>query len=156
MESQEEIQAVTVLGEPMPPTPQQVEDAVNPALPQGLRIAAGRLQELGEGLSEPDEVTYLVKSQTALDPACLKAFREAEVASLVRVTPKGERAIDLKAAVKELDMAERGIRLTVARAGGRPKPAEILTEVFGLSQEDALAARALKINAAHSGAGNTA
>jgi hypothetical protein len=59
--------------------------------------------------------------------------------------PRGSRSIDLKSAVKELDMAERGIKVTVGRAGGRPKPAEILTGVFGLSQEEALAARALKI-----------
>ncbi|MFH2125675.1 MAG: TIGR03936 family radical SAM-associated protein, partial [Pseudomonadota bacterium] len=156
VESLVETLAVTVLGDPLPPTPRQVEDAVNPALPQGLKIADGRLQEPGEGLSEPDEVTYLVQSHAALDPGRLRAFQEAEVACLVRVTPKGERSIDLKAAVKELDMAERGIRLTVARAGGRPKPAEILTEVFGLSQEDALAARALKIKAAVSGASSTA
>jgi radical SAM family uncharacterized protein/radical SAM-linked protein len=156
VESLVETLAVTVLGDPLPPTPQQVEDALNPALPQGLLIADGRLQEPGEGLAEPDEVTYLVKSQAELDPGRLKAFQEAEAKSLVRVTPKGQRAIDLKAAVKELDMAERGLKVTVGRAGGRPKPAEILTEVFGLSQEDALAARALKIKAVQVEANNAA
>lgn len=149
VESIVEMLAVTVAGDPEVPSPQEVEQAVNPAMPQGLKIADGRPQLPGEGLAEPDEVTYLVSSATVLDPGRLRAFEEAEEANLVRITPKGSRSIDLKSAVKELDMAERGIRVTVGKAGGRPKPAEILTGVFGLSQEDALAARALKIKSAN-------
>lgn len=148
VESLVETLAVTVVGDPAP-SPAEIEHAVNPALPQGIKIADGRPQLPGEGLAEPDEVTYLVSSKTDLDPGRLQAFEEAEEASLVRVTPKGQRSIDLKSAVKALDMAERGIKVTVGRAGGRPKPAEILTGVFGLSQEDALAARALKIKSAY-------
>jgi radical SAM family uncharacterized protein/radical SAM-linked protein len=149
VESLVETLAVTVAGDPEVPTPAEIERAVNPALPQGLKIADGRPQLPGEGLAEPDEVTYLVSSKTALDPERLRAFNLAGEAHLVRVTPKGSRSIDLKSAVKELDMAERGIKVTVGRAGGRPKPAEILTGVFGLSQEEALAARALKIKSAN-------
>ncbi|KMY66459.1 hypothetical protein AAU61_14880 [Desulfocarbo indianensis] len=148
VESLVETLSVTVQGDPIAPRSQAIERAVNPALPAGLKIADGRLEIPGEGLAEPDEVTYLVRSRASLDPRRLRAFQEASESSLVRVTPKGERAIDLKAALKDLAMEEQVLRVTVGRAGGRPKPAEILTQVFGLSQEDALAARALKIKAA--------
>jgi radical SAM family uncharacterized protein/radical SAM-linked protein len=156
VESLVETLAVTIAGDPELPTPEQVEQAVNPAFPQGLKIADGRPQLPGEGLAEPDEVTYMVESRAVLEPSRLQAFEEAEAASVLRITPKGERSIDLKATVKEMALAEKGLKLTVGRAGGRPKPAEILTEVFGLSQEDALAARALKIKAVHDKQSNTA
>jgi hypothetical protein len=67
---------------------------------------------------------------------------------VVRQTPKGRRDIDLKANLRELTMEDRALRVTVGREGGRPKPAEILTGVFGLSPEEASSARALKIAAA--------
>ncbi len=148
VESLVETLAVTVLGAP---SPRSIQRAVNPVLPQGLKITDGRRELPGEGLAEPDEVTYLVRSRKALDPRRLREFQEAEEATMVRVTPKGERAIDLKAALKDLAMEEGGLTVTVGRAGGRPKPAEILTQVFGLSREEALAARALKIKAAYAG-----
>lgn len=156
VESLVETLAVTVAGDPAVPTPKDIEQAVNPAFPQGLKLADGRLQLPGEGLAEPDEVTYMVRSQAALEPSRLRAFEEADAASVLRITPKGRRSIDLKATVKEMALADKSLKLTVGRAGGRPKPAEILTEVFGLSQEDALAARALKIKAVHDKATDTA
>jgi radical SAM family uncharacterized protein/radical SAM-linked protein len=156
VESLVETLAVTIAGDPDVPTPQEVEQAVNPAFPQGIRIADGRLQLPGENLAEPDEVTYMVSSQAALEPSRLQAFHDADASSVLRVTPKGERSIDLKATVKEMALADKGLKLTVGRTGGRPKPAEVLREVFGLSQEDALAARALKIRAVHDKATDTA
>jgi radical SAM-linked protein len=145
VESLVETLAVTVHGRPHP---DELARRVNRALPQGLAVSAGRRELPGESLAEPDEVTYLVTSPAELDPGRIEEFRRAESRVVVRQTPKGRRDIDLKANLRELTMEDRALRVTVGREGGRPKPAEILTGVFGLSPEEASSARALKIAAA--------
>jgi radical SAM family uncharacterized protein/radical SAM-linked protein len=145
VESLVETLAVTVHGQP---SPAQLAEAVNPVLPRGLSIADGRRELPGEGLAEPDEVTYLLTGAPGLDPERITDFERSESRVVVRQTPKGRRDIDLKANLRELCMEDRGLRVRVGREGGRPKPAEILAGVFGLTLEQARAARALKIAAA--------
>lgn len=146
VESLVETLSVTVLGSP---PPQELEQAVNARLPEGLRLADGRRQLPGEGLAEPEEVTYLVQAPRELDPARLEQFQRQEALLYRRTTPKGTRTIDLKGALKRMRLREEGLEVVVGRAGGRPKPAEILEGVFGLSPEEAAHARALKIAARH-------
>ena len=52
-----------------------------------------------------------------------------------------------KAALRELSLEDGQLKAVVGRAGGRPKPSEVLRGVFGLEAEEALAARALKVAA---------
>ena len=144
VESLVESLQVSLHGDPLPQT---VAEAVNAALPSGLRLAEGRLRRPGEGLAEPDRVTYLVHSPATLDPERIASFSRADSLEMVRTTPKGERTIDLKAAVKEISLEHGRLTLVVGRAGGRPKPAEVLENVFGLSPHQAAGARALKIAA---------
>jgi radical SAM-linked protein len=118
---------------------------VNPALPPGLMIADGRLRRPGEKLGEPDEVSYLITTPEPLDPAAIQSFEKADELEYIRVSPKGSRAIDMKQNIKELRLADDGLRLTVGRKGGRPKPEEVLMAVFGLAPEQAALARALKV-----------
>lgn len=144
VESLVESLAVTVHGHP---APQELQAAVNPELPAGLAIADGRPARPGEGLDEPDVVTYLVRSPSPLSADAIGRFDRAEELIHLRSTPKGERPIDLKNTVRGLRFTEQGLEAVVGRRGGRPKPAEILQSVFGLSRREALAARALKIGA---------
>jgi hypothetical protein len=125
----------------------QLCERLNAALPQGLRLHDARPGRPGEGLAEPEEVTYLVRIGGPLDPAALARFKAAEALTLVRETPKGRKEMDLKAAIKAMELMDDGLTLVVGRAGGRPKPAEVLQAVFGLSPEAAQAARAIKIAA---------
>ncbi len=144
VESLVEALAVTVQGRP---SPDELAAAVNPELPAGLAIADGRAALPGEGLGEPDLVTYLVRSPRPLNREALGRFHRAEELIHLRSTPKGQRPIDLKSTVRGLRFTEQGLEAVVGRQGGRPKPAEILESVFGLSRREALAARALKIGA---------
>lgn len=127
--------------------PERLVQRVNPVLPAGLKLADGRLSAPGEDLREPDEVTYHLSSPLPLDPRRLEGFQQAAELLVERLSPKGRRVLDLKSSVKELELVEGGLRVVVGREGGRPKPAEILMAIFGFSQEDAQAARALKIGA---------
>lgn len=126
----------------------EIAQKVNDSLPDGLRIADGRRSRPGEKLPEPDLVTYRVESPADLEQEILDGFMAAEVFLYNRQTPKGDREIDMKGALKELSLeGKRLLMAVVGKAGGRPKPSEILQAVFGLNQEDALAARVVKIKA---------
>ncbi len=128
------------------PDARELARRVNAVLPRGLRLAEARRSLVKESLREPEEVTYLIRHH-GLDPERIRRFQQASSAVYVRNTPKGQRSLDLKAAVKSLAFTERGLEVVVARAGGRPKPAEILSGIFGLSSREAQGARALKIGA---------
>jgi radical SAM family uncharacterized protein/radical SAM-linked protein len=130
-----------------PYLPAELERMLNPVLPQGLTVADARLAKPGEKLLEPVEVTYRVRPAEPLDPSRLEAFHQAEQWTMLRVSPKGKREIDLKAAVHRLELDEEGLLLSVGRAGGRPKPAEVLENIFKLSPAQAQASRALRIEA---------
>ncbi|MFZ5585362.1 MAG: TIGR03960 family B12-binding radical SAM protein [Thermodesulfobacteriota bacterium] len=142
VESLAETLEVVLLGGP---GPDQIARRVNAALPAGLSLHQGRPVRPGEGLREPETVTYFVRCAGELDPAALAAFQAAAAAEFIRETPKGRKVIDLKAAVRELRLVEGGLALTVGQAGGRPKPAEVLMAVFGLDPAAAAAARAVKL-----------
>jgi radical SAM-linked protein len=126
-------------------------ERLNATLPQGLRVHNARPARPGESLAEPEEVTYLVRSGELLDPAALARFQAADSLTLVRETPKGRREMDLKAAIRAMElMDDDSLTVVVGQAGGRPKPAEVLQAVFGLSPEAAQSARAVKIAAGRS------
>ena len=76
---------------------------------------------------------YRITPAQPLDPARLEAFQEAGQWIMLRHSPKGSREIDLKAAVRQMDLDGEDLLLAAGSAGGRPKPVEVLTSVFGLS-----------------------
>ena len=122
--------------------------AVNAALPRGLALAGGRPARRKEPLPEPEVVTYHIRSREPLDPERLAAFQASDAWPYERVSPKGTREMDLKVTIRRLELEPQGLTAEVGREGGRPKPAEILESVFGLEPGDALAAGALRIDAA--------
>ncbi len=138
----EELEVSLITG----PHPDTLARQVNPVLPPGLQIADGRFRRPGEKLSEPDQVTYLVRTETDLDPEAIERFKEAEQVEFIRVTPKGGKTLDLKRNILDLELTGDGLRLSVGKEGGRPKPEEVLQAVFGLSKEEAEQGRALKIS----------
>lgn len=144
VESLAEVLEVTLLGGP---GAEEIARRVNPVLPEGLSLHQGRAGLPGEDLREPDLVTYFVRCDTNLDPQALEDFSAAPELVFERDTPKGRRVIDLKAAIREMRLKDGGLMLTVGKAGGRPKPSEVLMGVFGLGRDAAQAARALKMAA---------
>lgn len=144
VESLVERLVVKIMGRP---SAESLIQRVNQALPQGLRLAEGARVQGRQALKEPDEVTYLVRSAGGLEQDKIDQFHLAETAEVVRTTPKGTRTMDLKQAIKSLSLEEGALTVVVGRSGGRPKPSEVLTGVFGLDREAALRARALKIGA---------
>ena len=128
------------------PHPDGIAKQVNPVLPPGLQIADGRFRRPGEKLSEPDQVTYVVRTKKPLDPEAIGRFNEAEQMEFVRHSPKGSRVLDLKRNIHQMELGPEGLTLTVGKEGGRPKPEEVLQAVFGLSPEDAGLSRSLKMS----------
>lgn len=127
--------------------PDQLAARVNALLPPGLRLADGRPGRPGEKLIDPPVAVYQITPAQPLDPERLGAFQEAEEWTMLRHSPKGQREIDLKAAIRRMELDGQGLLLSTGSAGGRPKPAEVLISVFGLSLEAAAASRALKVEA---------
>jgi len=127
--------------------PDQLAARVNALLPPGLRLTDGRPGRPGEKLIDPPVAVYRITPAAPLDPERLDAFHKAEKWTMLRLSPKGQREIDLKAAIRQIELSGHGLLLATASAGGRPKPAEVLTSVFGLSPQAAAASRALKTEA---------
>jgi radical SAM family uncharacterized protein/radical SAM-linked protein len=127
--------------------PDQLAAQVNELLPPGLRLADGRPGRPGEKLIDPPVAVYRITPSVPLDPERLEAFHQAGQWTMLRVCPKGSREIDLKAAVRQMTLEGGELLLAVGSAGGRPKPVEVLVSIFGLSPEEAAAARALKVEA---------
>jgi radical SAM family uncharacterized protein/radical SAM-linked protein len=142
LESLAEVLMATVLGRPQP---EEVRQRINRCLPQGLVLEEARLARPGENLSEPKEVIYLLRAPVPLKQEAIEAFKAVNECRLVRQTPKGSREINLKEAVRDMELTPAGLTVVVGHAGGRPKPTEILMAVFGLNESEALAARALKV-----------
>jgi radical SAM family uncharacterized protein/radical SAM-linked protein len=117
---------------------------INRSLPQGLKVTTARRARPGEGLREPEQFEYLVSGAGELNPACLERFQAAETVIYQRQSPKGTRAIDLKAAIACLELENDSLRLVINTNGPRPKAAEVLEAVFGLDAEPALTARVVK------------
>ena len=127
--------------------PDELASRLNALLPPGLRLADGRPGRPGESFAEPLVAVYQVTPAAPLDPARLEAFQKADQWVMLRHSPKGQREIDLKAAIRQLELEGEGLLLVAGSAGGRPKPGEVLQNVFGLSPEQAAASRALKVEA---------
>ncbi len=142
VESLAEVLMATVLGRHKP---EDLRQRLNQALPQGFSLAEARLARPGENVVEPKEVIYLLRAQGGLRQEALQEFQARDQARLTRHTPKGVKEIDLKEAIRQMELTPAGLTVVVGSAGGRPKPAEILMAVFGLSEEEALAAQAIKV-----------
>ncbi|MCB2226123.1 MAG: TIGR03960 family B12-binding radical SAM protein [Desulfarculaceae bacterium] len=127
--------------------PEDLAARVNPHLPAGLSLHDGRLGRPGEKLVDPPIAAYRVEPSVPLDPGRLHAFQEAADWTMLRQSPKGSKEIDLKAAIKRMELEDGALLLEVGSAGGRPKPGEVLISVFGLSPAEAAASRALKMPA---------
>ncbi|BEQ14821.1 TIGR03960 family B12-binding radical SAM protein [Desulfoferula mesophila] len=127
--------------------PDRLAAQVNELLPPGLRLADGRPGRPGEKLIDPPVAVYRITPSAPLDPERLEAFHRADQWTMLRVSPKGSREIDLQAAVRQVALEGGELLLAVGSSGGRPKPVEVLAHVFGLSPEEAAAARALKVEA---------
>ncbi|MCF8033659.1 MAG: TIGR03960 family B12-binding radical SAM protein [Desulfarculaceae bacterium] len=127
--------------------PGELAERANRHLPQGLSLHDGRLGRPGEKLIDPPLAAYRVEPSVPLDPERVNGFHRAEEWTMLRQTPKGSREIDLKAAVRRLELEDGALLLEVGSAGGRPKPGEVLVNVFGLSPAQAAASRALKMSA---------
>ncbi|MBA4358279.1 MAG: hypothetical protein C0405_11220, partial [Desulfovibrio sp.] len=142
LESLAEMLMASVLGRYQP---EELRQRLNLRLPQGLVLEECRPARPGENLSEPKEVVYLLRTQAPLTQEAIQAFEAAPQCSLVRQTPKGPREINLKEAVRRMELTPAGLTVVVGMAGGRPKPVEILMAVFGLGEAQAQAAQALKV-----------
>ncbi|MCF8048747.1 MAG: TIGR03960 family B12-binding radical SAM protein [Desulfarculaceae bacterium] len=127
--------------------PDHMAAQINALLPPGLRLRGGRPGRPGEKLIDPPVAVYRITPAQPLDPALLEAFHEAGEWTMLRHSPKGQREIDLKAAIRQLKLEGEELLLATGSAGGRPKPMEVLVSIFGLSPEEAAAGRALKVEA---------
>ncbi len=130
-----------------PCDPADLAQKASHALPQGMLLADGRTSRPKEGLAEPDSVTYQVRSDEQLDRSLLEEFIQADAWPYTRFSPKGSREMNFRQTVRKIEFADDHLLLEVGREGGRPKPAEVLESIFGLSPEQAAGARALKIQA---------
>lgn len=145
VESLVEVLQVTLLGYP---SIDHVMEALNQEMPEGLCLAEGRPAFPKEGLSDPEQVTYFLRLAKGGEAERIAWFESQDELVFVRVTPKGSREMDMKAAVRSLSLKDGGVEVVVRKVtGGRPKPAEVLQSVFGLEADEALKVRALKIGA---------
>jgi len=120
--------------------PRTVIDRLNQELPEGLRITACRTAH--RRLSGPDArvVRYTVAlKQGFFSETKLRDFLESKVWPLTKTNRKGRRkTIDLKPLVKELRLLgpQKADMSLDVQTGRNVRPSDVLTHVFGLSEED--------------------
>jgi radical SAM-linked protein len=136
----EELEIILRKGYP----PSRLPSLINPNLPRGLMIISARTARPGEVLREAEQAEYLISGAGELDPFCLERFQAADSVICLRQSPKGDKVIDLKTAVLGMELRSDGLRMTIKTAGARPRAAEVLETVFGLSREQAFGVRVIK------------
>ncbi|MDR1397521.1 MAG: TIGR03960 family B12-binding radical SAM protein [Desulfarculales bacterium] len=124
--------------------PSQLPDLVNQNLPQGLAVISARLTRPGEILREAEQVEYWISGAGDLDPLRLEHFQAADCVTCLRQSPKGDKIIDLKTSLLNLQLEAGGLRMIIKSEGTRPRAAEVLETVFGLNREQAAGARVIK------------
>ncbi|MEN8141753.1 MAG: TIGR03960 family B12-binding radical SAM protein [Thermodesulfobacteriota bacterium] len=127
--------------------------ALNETLPQGMAVS-GISRQLGKTMPARVVTTYRI---TVLHPLALdklSAFVAAEEFPVTVIRKKKERQVDARELVQDIAAAgdnELTLQLLteVSRAG--LKPMEIVRAIFGLSDEQVLAARVVKTAISNSG-----
>jgi radical SAM family uncharacterized protein/radical SAM-linked protein len=131
-----------------PPPPAEVRDRLNRALPEGLRILLVEDVTNLEKRNRLLETRYSISSdEEAFDPAAAGRFLAAPEHVVSRTTPKGkERTVDARALVKDVHCPSPGtVELALLHPPGPSmKPAEIVREVFGLSDAGVASLKILK------------
>ncbi len=122
----------------------QLIEMLNQAMPQGLHIAGARLSRPGEPLQDPPTAIYFISQTGELDAEAVERFRLAASWPWLRQGPKGEKGLELKGSVLDLQLMANGVKVIISLSGARPRPAEILQAVFGLDADRAATARVVK------------
>lgn len=120
-------------------------EMLEPAMPRGLKITSARLARPGERLHDPDSVTYLISGVEGLEQSAIDKFKDSESCIWLRVSPKGDKELDLKTSILGLQLTENGVKVVISLEGGRPRPGEILQGIFGITADAAAAASVIKL-----------
>lgn len=138
---------------PEPIQPAFVQTALNPQLPDGLRIEACYPVSSGKtGLDSQNSLsttTYQIILQNGrFDRNRLQDFDNASVFMVTRTRKKGNvTSLNLKDMISDITLLDvNQLKLTVKNETGKTvRPAEVLTEVFGFSEQRMRQARILKL-----------
>ena len=128
--------------------PRSLVGRLNAQLPPGLKVldcrrATDQLNDLTGSLLE--YAVYLTQGEFAAN--CLDAFNQAERFTFTRRRGKGKlKSIDLKTMIKAIEIRNpRELRLRLRLDNGAPpRPAIIMTHIFGLTPDQVAGARVVK------------
>jgi radical SAM family uncharacterized protein/radical SAM-linked protein len=147
VESESELMHMTVASHH---SPQEVIERINPFLPLGVKLVAGRPKESKkqEGNARKIDRYRVVLCDSDIDPMPIDQFRRSDRWSYTRVRHKGRaQHFDLKSAVTQLDAIDRNTIEIGLRADTKPiaRPADILRSVFELTEPTIQRARIRKL-----------
>jgi radical SAM family uncharacterized protein/radical SAM-linked protein len=133
--------------------PAFVKTALNPQLPDGLRIkmcCPASSEKKGAGSNTTSSVsTYQITLQNdQFDRNRLQDFYNASVFMVTRLHKKGNiTSLNLKDIISDITLLDvNQLKLTVKNETGKTvRPAEVLTEIFGFSEKHTRQARILKL-----------
>ncbi len=136
----------------------QVEDSQSPSLPierlnrelpTGVRIVF--TEEVPTGSSPPQigESHFHIRTHGSFEKEDLDNFLRRSSYVVTRKHGHGERSVDIRSQVKALRLvSSRELELVVAHGGGpEMKPADIVKEIWGLSEEQVAGMKILKTKA---------
>lgn len=125
-----------------------VPTRLNPQLPSGLKIINCQKAPIKGAESTVSPLEYGVYlSQGQFSVNCLDTFNKADNFTYTRRSAKGKlKTIDLKTMIKDIEIRNsQELRLILRRDNGSPpRPAVIMTEIFGLGHEAVSSARVVK------------
>lgn len=127
--------------------PAILRESVNRELPEGMRVLAVKELPSGKRRDKVKETHYLLSLNCGnLRKELLDDFLQTDYFQIVKKTGKGPRAVNARDLVKNMRLKDRATIELIMRTAPGPalKPAEIIAEVFKLSEARLLGLRVLK------------
>ncbi len=131
--------------------PEELVSRLSAQLPEGFRLLGCEPARTGKVRSEGDRIDrYRVTPppEMLFDRNAIQAFLDRETWIVSRTNRKGKlKKIDFKAMIREMDLDEAGrLLLSLSNAPGKTvRPAEVLREIFGMSEEEIKQSRMVKM-----------
>jgi hypothetical protein len=129
--------------------PRDVMNRLNEQLPEGLRVLNCQLWSRNAAFNKNGYRTYEIRlSHDSFDKVHLDAFIRQEEWTLQRTNRKGHTAtLDLKETITDMDLqSSNQMKIKIKIVPGKtPRPIDVLSSVFHLSEVSVKQARIIKV-----------
>lgn len=129
-------------------SPVRMLEKLNHKLPSGLKVTKWEIAPSKQDFMQPGKISYEIElKKGSFDKSLLETFKVSENFTITRVNRKGLMSlVDYKEHIENIEIIEPDRLILGIKSGLKQKlrPAEILSAIFGLSEEELKTARIVK------------